>query len=90
MNSLSFCLWDGAGIIDAIAARYVSTLFAFTLVFAIVKIMKLNCLCCKYLTIITITEGISAFLVPIHSVQKQHFKSCSGKLCALLLGIQKF
>ena len=42
MNSLSFCLWDGEGIIDAIAAWYVSTLFAFALVFALVKIMKMN------------------------------------------------
>ena len=69
MNSLSFCLWDGADIIDVIAARYVSTLFAFALVFALVKIMKMNCLCCKYLinNNHSITEGISAFLVVSYS-----------------------
>ena len=51
------------------AARYVSTLFAFTLAFALVKIMKMNCLCCKYLinNNHSITEGISAFLVVSYS-----------------------
>ena len=69
VNSLSFCLWDGAGIMDVIAARYVSTLFAFALIFALVRIMKMNCIYFKHCINHnhSITQGISAFLVISYS-----------------------
>ena len=45
-----FCLWEGATMLDALAFKYITTLFALTLITLIVIIMKFsltNILCCR-------------------------------------------
>lgn len=69
VNSLSFCLWAGAGIMDAIAVKYFATLFTFALVLILTRTMKVDCKCCKKSCQIehSVTKGLSAFLIICYS-----------------------
>ena len=69
VEKLSFCLWKRATILDMLAFKYVTTLFAFLLVLCLVAIMKC-CNCrqlCKLRMKIRLTNsvihGLAAFLV---------------------------
>lgn len=43
IEPLSFCLWKNATTLDTIAIKYATTLFAFVLVFILVRIMNCQC-----------------------------------------------
>ena len=69
IDSLSFCLWKQATILDMLAFKYVTTLFAFLLVLCLVAIMRrCNCrriceLKLKVSTTDSVINGLAAFLV---------------------------
>ena len=69
VEKLSFCLWKRATILDMLAFKYVTTLFAFLLVLCLVAIMK--CCNCRKLCRLrmkirltnSVIHGLAAFLV---------------------------
>ena len=68
IEPLSFCLWEGATVLDVLAFRYVTILYAFLLVLSTLLFLKYRCLfASRYLHISTtqnsIIHGIAAFIV---------------------------
>ena len=69
IENLSFCLWKGAQILDVIAFKYVTILFAFGLV--LILVVSLNNLSCyrlchlqtNFSTKSSLVHGLSAFLI---------------------------
>ena len=65
-DKLSFCLWEGATVMDILAFKYVTVLFALILVIGLIVLMnsrfctKLNK---KVKTNLSVIHGLSAFLV---------------------------
>ena len=71
IDSLSFCLWSGAQTLDIMAMKYVSVLFAVSLVFLFFVFMnKCSSLCkkyrckCRY----SVVHGLTAFLVICYTI----------------------
>lgn len=70
IEPLSFCLWDGARVMDVIVFKYITTVCTFLLVFFLFRIMNNRCLqCCGRRPRIkhAVTKGLSAFLVLCYS-----------------------
>ena len=72
-ESLSFCLWKGATVLDVLIFKYITTVFAVVLVFGLVVIVN-YCTCwriCKCFRKqgfnISVIQGLSAFLVMAYS-----------------------
>ena len=70
---LSFCLWEGATVLDVLIFKYITTVFAVVLVFGLVVIVN-YCTCwriCKCFRKqgfnISVIQGLSAFLVMAYS-----------------------
>ena len=69
IEPLSFCLWEGATVMDVLAFRYVTFVYAFLLVLVTLLFLKYcgNVFAKKYLRITTIKtsviHGLSAFIV---------------------------
>ena len=79
METLSFCLFKGATVMDVLAFKYITVLFAFILVIAVVVWIK-YCRCCskcgRSLTVrASVLHGLSAFIVICYSesVQRSFF-----------------
>ena len=71
IDSLSFCLWSGAQTLDILAIKYVSVLFAMSLVFFFfVFINKCSSLCKKYRrkSRYSVVHGLTAFLVICYTI----------------------
>ena len=71
IDSLSFCLWSGAQTLDILAMKYVSVLFAMSLVFLFFVFMnKCSSLCKKYRckSRYSVVHGLTAFLVICYSI----------------------
>ena len=71
MESLSFCLFKNATVMDVLAFRYITVAFAFVLVLILTVCMN-KCICCdkfcnkmkkKVTTKVSVLQGLSAFLV---------------------------
>ena len=75
VEALSFCLFRGATVMDALAFKYITILFAFFLVIAVVLCIKYCTCCSKPCTIIkkkmtataSVIHGLSAFIVICYS-----------------------
>ena len=72
-ESLSFCLWKGATVLDVLIFKYITTVFAVVLVFGLVVIVN-YCTCwriCKCFRKqgfnVSVIQGLSAFLVMAYS-----------------------
>ena len=72
-ESLSFCLWEGATVLDVLIFKYITTVFAVVLVFGLVVIVN-YCTCwriCKCFRKqgfnVSVIQGLSAFLVMAYS-----------------------
>ena len=72
-ESLSFCLWQGATVLDVLIFKYITTVFAVVLVFGLVVIVN-YCTCwriCKCFRKqgfnVSVIQGLSAFLVMAYS-----------------------
>lgn len=69
IDELSFCLWDGAGMMDALVVKYITTLFTLALICALIRIMNSR----WYMkrngrdTPKSVVHGLSAFLVLFYS-----------------------
>lgn len=65
IESLSFCLWKGAGTLDILIMKYVATVYALFLVLITVLVFKRFQLCCKWASSDKsyIIHGLSAFLI---------------------------
>ena len=70
---LSFCLWEGATVLDVLIFKYITTVFAVVLVFGLVVIVN-YCTCwriCKCFRKqgfnVSVIQGLSAFLVMAYS-----------------------
>ena len=69
IEPLSFCLWDGATVLDVLAFRYVTIVYAFLLVLLTLLFLKYrgHMFAGKYLRITTIknsvVHGLSAFII---------------------------
>ena len=68
-ESLSFCLWNGASVMDMLAFKYVTILYTLLLIVVVISVIS-NCgghclgKCCRITTIKTsVTHGISTFLI---------------------------
>ena len=71
IDSLSFCLWSGAQTLDIMAMKYVSVLFAMSLVFFFFVFMnKCSSLCKKYRrkSRYSVVHGLTAFLVICYTI----------------------
>ena len=73
IEELSFCLWQGATVLDVLVFKYITTVFAILLMFGLVVLMNNYlclkiCKCCRkkgfYVSMI---QGLSAFLVMAYS-----------------------
>ena len=71
MESLSFCLFKDATVMDVLAFRYITVVFAFVLVLSLTICMN-KCICCgkfcakmkkKVTTKESVLQGLSAFLI---------------------------
>lgn len=69
IENLSFCLWEGAQILDIMAFKYLTILIAFCMVLTLIAILRNN-MCnrlCHLRTIVStktsVVHGLSAFLV---------------------------
>ena len=72
-ETLSFCLWEGATVLDVLIFKYLTTVFAVVLVFGLVVIVN-YCTCwriCKCFRKqgfnVSVIQGLSAFLVMAYS-----------------------
>ena len=72
-ESLSFCLWKGATVLDVLIFKYITTVFAVVLVFGLVVIVN-YCTCwriCKCFRKqgfnVSVIQGLSTFLVMAYS-----------------------
>ena len=67
VNSLSFCLWEGATTLDIVAFSYITILYAFLLVILTVLIMKYFSCCLRWChrrnTTSYAIHGLSTFLI---------------------------
>ena len=71
IDSLSFCLWSGAQTLDILAMKYVSVLFAMSLVFLFFVFMnKCSSFCKKYRckSRYSVVHGLTAFLVICYTI----------------------
>ena len=74
VESLSFCLWEGATVLDVLIFKYITTVFAVVLVFGLVVIVN-YCTCWKTCSAlgsdhgfnVSVIQGLSAFLVMAYS-----------------------
>ena len=72
-ETFSFCLWKGATVLDTLVFKYITTVFAVLLVFALVVLMN-YCTCWKICKCFrkqgfgaSVIQGLSAFLVMAYS-----------------------
>ena len=67
IEQLSFCLWEGATVLNAMVMKYVTVVFALGLVLCVVLVMKVckfKCQCLSHRTLKSaVVHGLSAFFV---------------------------
>ena len=67
IEKLSFCLWEGATVLNAMAMKYVTVVFALGLVLCVVFMMKIRKCHCQRLSHqmlkSAVVHGLSAFFV---------------------------
>ena len=73
LNELSFCLWNGANLLDMLAFKYVTVAYASLLVVGMVWLMnkcnlyqRIYCLRASTMRV-SITHGLSAFLIMLYT-----------------------
>ncbi len=66
-DELSFCLWDGATVLDVLAFKYITTAFALGLILMLIVFYRyLSCRCCPKqfaFRSTSVIHGITAFLI---------------------------
>ena len=70
LESLSFCLWGGAQVLDVFALKYITTVFTLILVFFLYKTMNSRCIRCRGRQAMIqnpVMKGLAAFLVLCYS-----------------------
>ena len=92
IDSLSFCLWSGAQTLDILAMKYVSVLFAMSLVFLFFVFMnKCSSFCKKYRckSRYSVVHGLTAFLVICYTITTRVTFSILNKGIAYGLGSRR-
>ena len=86
---LSFCIWEGATILDVLSFKYVTTLYAFGLIITVILVM--NYCSCTIMRIrkvhgikkASFIHGLSAFLIICYG-------QCAQVTCAILLPVMLY
>ena len=86
---LSFCIWEGATILDVLSFKYVTTLYAFGLIITVILVM--NYCSCTIMRIrkvhgikkVSFIHGLSAFLIICYG-------QCAQVTCAILLPVMLY